>query len=155
MNDHAKHTAVSGSLIGRLTVWFLAGFLAVLVFHQGVLAILYGIGFTNYAPLPMTPTEPFGVPQIISLAFWGGVWGLVLGMLDPRLPRNGLYWPLVFAFGAIGPTAVAVLVVFPLKGISPPSGNPVAGLVTGLLINGAWGVGTVLFYRLGNRLRSR
>jgi hypothetical protein len=142
-------------MLRRLAIWFIAGFLAVLVFHQGMLAILYGIGFTPYAPLPMQPTAPLGIPQLFSLAFWGGVWGLLLGLIEPRLPRGWLYWLIVAIFGAIGPTAVAVLVVFPLKGIAPPSDAPIAGLITGLLINGAWGVGTVLIFRLAGRLFAR
>ena len=139
---------------GFLT-WFIAGFLAVLVFHQGMLAILHGIGVTAYAPLPMRPVPPFGVPQVISLAFWGGVWGLVLGLIAPRLPRGLAYWLIIAVFGAIAPVAVAIFVVFPLKGITPASDHPIAELVSGLLINGAWGVGTALFARLGGRIQQK
>lgn len=136
---------------GILT-WFIAGFLAVLVFHQGVLAILHTIGVTPYAPLQMQPVPPLGVPQVISLAFWGGLWGLVLGLIAPRLPRGIAYWLIIAGFGAVAPVLVAIFVVFPLKGIEP-SGDPIAGLITGLLINGAWAVGTALFARIGGRIR--
>ena len=61
----------------RFLFAFIAGFVAVLIFHQGMLSILNAFGFTSRAPFPVQPTHPLGIPQIWSLAFWGGVWGLV------------------------------------------------------------------------------
>jgi len=139
----------------RLGLWFVAGFIAVLIFHQGMLGILHGLGASPRGPYPMASTWPFGVPQVFSLAFWGGVWGIVLGLIEPRLPKGWLYWLCVILFGAILPTAVAVLVVLPLKGIQIPPGAMFAGLMVGLAINAAWGIGTALFYRLGDRLVGR
>ena len=34
----------------------------------------------------MRPIPPFGVPQILSQAFWGGIWGIVFALAVPRLP---------------------------------------------------------------------
>jgi len=118
---------------------FIAGFLATLVFHQGLLAVLHAAGLLASPAWNMTPTEPLGVPAVISLAFWGGVWGIVLWLLIRR-SRGAQRWLLALAIGAIGPTAVALLVVFPLKGI-PVS---LAMVPFGLLLNGAWGLGTLL-----------
>ncbi|MDZ7829707.1 MAG: hypothetical protein U5K33_09560 [Halofilum sp. (in: g-proteobacteria)] len=87
----------------------------------------------------MAATEPLGVPAVISLAFWGGIWGIVLWLLVRR-SRGTRRWLLALAIGAIGPTAVALLVVLPLKGIS----ISLAMVPFGLLLNGAWGVGTLL-----------
>lgn len=118
-------------------VAFVAGFLATLIFHQGALAALYAAGVVPAAPFPMAPTWPLGVPQVISLAFWGGVWGVVLWAVI-RHTRGLVYWALCAGLGAVGPTAVAMLVVFPLKGI-PVGPTKVVG---GLILNGIWGVGT-------------
>jgi hypothetical protein len=123
----------------RFLVAFIAGFLATLIFHQGALAALYGAGVVPAAPYPMAATWPLGVPQVISLAFWGGVWGVVLWAII-RNTRGLTYWGLCAAVGAVGPTVVAMLVVFPLKGI--PVGA--AKVVGGLILNGIWGVGTGL-----------
>jgi len=57
---------------------FIAGFVSTLVFHQGVLWLLYTGGFSPRAPWNMTPVPPLNAPAVISLAFWGGVWGVVL-----------------------------------------------------------------------------
>ncbi len=129
----------------RYLIAFLAGFLAVLLFHQGVLSILHAVGFTPIAPFPVKPTQPFGLSQIWSLAFWGGVWGVVLAGVDRWFPQGAGYWVTVLIFGAIFPSAVAWLVVFPIKGLPAGGGWHAAGLATGLMVNGAWGLGTALF----------
>jgi hypothetical protein len=95
----------------------------------------------------MAPTAPFGVPAVISLAFWGGIWGIVFVLVHDRFPRGGGYWLSAFLFGAIFPTLVALLIVLPLKGRPVGGGWQPSLLVTAFLINGAWGVGTALFVR--------
>jgi hypothetical protein len=120
----------------RLLAAFAAGFLSTLIFHQGAVALLHGAGVAPIAPYPLQPTWPFGVPQVISLAFWGGVWGLGLWALI-RNARGLKYWGLCVGLGALGPTAVAMLVVFPLKGIPMDAATAVAGLI----LNGIWGLG--------------
>jgi len=121
----------------RFLVAFIAGFLATLIFHQCALAALYGAGVVPAAPYQTAPTWPLDVPKVISLVFWGGVWGLVLWLII-RDTRGLTYWGLCALVGAIGPTAVAMLVVFPLKGI-PVDATKVVG---GVILNGIWGVGT-------------
>jgi hypothetical protein len=123
---------------------FIAGFLATLIFHQVALALLWWAGVAPLGPFSMIATQPFGVPAVISLAFWGGVWGILFGLIDVNLPRGGGYWLTAFLFGAILPTLVALLVVLPLKGRPIGGGWQPALLVTAFLINGVWGVGTGL-----------
>ena len=88
----------------RFLFAFIAGFIAVLVFHQGMLTILHAVGFTSRAPFPIL-------------------------------------------FGAIGPTLAAWFVAAPLKGQALAAGWKLAPMITGLLVNGAWGLGTGLFLR--------
>src|SRR4051812_12108204 len=96
---------------------FVAGFVSVLVFHQGAVAVLYGLGLTQRAPFALTPTAPLGVPQVVSSAFWGGVWGVALWPLVRRLaPRMG-FWVAAIVLGATGPSLVAWFIVAPLKGL--------------------------------------
>lgn len=116
---------------------FVAGFLATVIFHQGLIALLHAAGVIPFAAWSLAPTWPLGVPAVLSLAFWGGVWGLVL-WLFLRRRRGSAYWLTALAVGAVGPTAVALLVVFPLKGISAGAG----AAVLGALLNGIWGLGT-------------
>ena len=104
----------------RLVLAFAAGFLAVLVFHQTVLALLHALAVIPRPPFDLRPTEPLGVPAVVSLSFWGGVWGIAFAMLVPRLASGRLfYWLSAFVFGAVVPTLVYAFVVSPLKGRRP------------------------------------
>lgn len=118
---------------------FVAGFLATLIFHQGLVALLHVAGVIPFAPYDLASTWPLGVPKVVSLAFWGGVWGVVLWPLVRRA-RGAGYWLRWLVAGAVGPTLVGLVVVLPLKGI--PVGP--ASVVIGLLVNGVWGLGTGL-----------
>ncbi|MEO6958404.1 MAG: hypothetical protein ABI081_00260 [Burkholderiaceae bacterium] len=130
----------------RYLLGFAAGFVAVLVFHQGMLTLLRAIHFISVAPFPLDPTSPFGVPKIWSLAFWGGIWGVVFVLLERSFPRHLLsYLIAAIVFGAIGPSLVAWFVVSPIKGLPMGGGFHSAGVITALSINGAWGLGTALF----------
>src|SRR5205807_7717251 len=68
-----------------LIVGFIAGALAVIVFHQSALAVLHALQLSRSAPYSFSPTAPLGIPQLWSLAFWGGVWGIVLAAALARL----------------------------------------------------------------------
>lgn len=118
---------------------FSAGFISTLIFHQGVIAVFSLLGLAPVEPFVMRPVPPLGVPSVLSLAFWGGVWGLPLWWLMRRW-HGARYWLAGILGGAIGPTAVAMLVVFPLKGLAV-SAQVVAG---GLVVNGAWGLGVAV-----------
>src|SRR5450631_1270173 len=96
---------------------FAAGFLSTLLFHQGLMAVLHASGATPRKAYVMDPTAPFRIPQVISLAFWGGVWGILLWLLISRYQGSPAYWVWALVAGALAPTAVALLVVFPLKGL--------------------------------------
>jgi hypothetical protein len=135
------------SFIGRLLVGFVAGFLATLVFHQLTLALLRAIGVSPFSPYSWTPTAPFGIPAVLSLSFWGGVWGIIFALIHGRLGRGAGYWVVAFLFGAILPSLVALLVVLPLKGRPMGGGWQLPLLVTAFLVNGAWGIGTGVFIK--------
>ena len=128
----------------RLLIAFVAGFLAVLLFHQGMLALLHAVNFTPRSPYPTEPTQPFGVPQIWSLAFWGGLWGIAFALAAPYFGQGVRYWIAVLLFGALGPTLVSWFVVLPLKGQPLGGGWQPTAMTTGLLVNAAWGLGTAL-----------
>lgn len=127
--------------------WFLrafaAGFVATLVFHQGLFAIFHAAGLVPAPAFNMAPVPPMGVPAVISLAFFGGLWGIPAAWFI-RADQGAIYWLKALIFGAVGPTLVALLLVFPLKGLAV---NPKI-VVGAVLLNGAWGVGVALFMRL-------
>jgi hypothetical protein len=142
MNATLDGPYTSRTTTGRwLLTGFVGGAIAVLVFHQGTLAMLHAIGLAARGPFAMQATPPFGIPQIWSLTFWGGVWGLLLALALHRLDGPRLVFASI-AFGAVLPTLVAWFVVAPMKGQPMAAGYAEAAMATGLLVNAAWGLGT-------------
>ncbi len=129
---------------------FIAGFLSTLTFHQGLVALLSATGAIGASAYNLSPTEPLGVPAVISLAFWGGIWGIVLWLLV-RPSRGAARWVWAAVVGAIGPTAVALLVVLPLKGVDVG----LAMVPVGMVLNGVWGLGTLLLLNVLRRIGPR
>jgi hypothetical protein len=154
MDTHALHRArTNGELTRWLVVGFLAGAASVLLFHQGALALLHAINFTPRAPYPLTHTAPFGIPQVWSLAFWGGVWGIVLAAFLRNLDAGRLIGA-ALVFGAIFPTLVAWFVVAPMKGQAVAAGGAPKAMALGLIVNAAWGLGTGIGLYLFGRHRT-
>ncbi|RJQ83811.1 MAG: hypothetical protein C4519_06190 [Desulfobacteraceae bacterium] len=131
-----------------IVLGFIAGFLATVTFHQLVLGGLWLAGIAPSGPYAMTPRPPLGIPAVISLAFWGGVWGSLFALIQVAFPRRGNYWWTAFLFGAIIPSLVVFFVVLPLRGLPIGGGWQPPLLITAFLINGVWGVGTGLILRL-------
>lgn len=142
------------SLNRWLIVGFVSGAVGVLVFHQGAVMLLYTLGFTPRAPYSMAGTAPLGVPQLWSIAFWGGVWGVVLAAALARLRGAALIVGATI-FGAVLPTLVAWFVVAPLKGQPMAAGFVPAAMMIGPIVNAAWGLGTGLGLALFGRWRPK
>lgn len=147
-----RHDAATPSLARWLIVGFISGALSVVIFHQGAAAFLHAIGMTPRAPYSMSATAPFGIPALWSIAFWGGVWGLVLAAMLRHL-RDGAFVISAVIFGAVLPTLVAWLVVAPLKGQPVAAGFVPAAMIIGLFVNAAWGLGTAIGLELLGRPR--
>jgi hypothetical protein len=123
----------------RAGLGFLTAVLAVLIFHQAMWGALFLAGVMPFAPYPMRPVPPYGVPLIANLCFWGGLYGAVFGLLAPRLPRAPM-WLLGLGLGVVA-ALVGWFVVAPLKGQPPAGGFDPARMLVSLLINGFWGIG--------------
>lgn len=127
---------------------FVAGALGALIFHQGLVWLLGQAGVISFPAYSLEPTRPFGVPAVLSLAFWSGLWGIAWAMLAARLEGGGRLG-FSFLFGAILPTLVAAAVVVPLKGGDPKIFLEPMTLIGALVLNGVWGLGTEIILRLG------
>jgi hypothetical protein len=55
--------------------------ISVLIFHQGMWAALHALASPGLAMPPLTPIPPWGIPRIINLCFWDGLYGVVFGLL--------------------------------------------------------------------------
>jgi hypothetical protein len=139
-------------LLRWVLVGFIAGALSVVIFHQGAAAVLYAFEVTKRTPFSLQPTQPFGVPQLLSIAFWGGVWGMVLAVMFARLEHARLIVASL-VFGAIFPTLVAWFVVAPLKGQPMAGGFAPAAMAIGPIVNAAWGLGIGIGLALFGRPR--
>lgn len=134
------------SRVRDLALGFLAGALAIIVFHQIMIFILTQIGIIQGDIYSMRPVAPWGVPRIINQMFWGGLWGIVFALVADRFPHH---WPLILigvVFGLLGPTLVAWFVVAPIKGLPMAVGWAPGRMLVSALIQVAFGIGTVLFF---------
>jgi len=78
---------------------FVAGFVSTLVFHQGLLTLFYFAGFVPGAPYDFKAVPPFGIPAVISLAFWGGACGVAIWPFL-RHVAGPAYWVRALAISA-------------------------------------------------------
>lgn len=137
---------------------FICGALSVLVFHQGLLYVLHHqfplINAVTGAADAFRPASAgfsmrgvplWGVPQVISLAFWGGLWGILLAALIryARLPDllTGLL------LGAVVCTLVGFTLVAQWRGMPMWAGGNSIVWWRAALLNGAWGWGAAFLMR--------
>jgi hypothetical protein len=137
----------SRSYLNFAGLTFTAGFVATLVFHQVTVAGLDAAGQMpgGIKPWSFDPVPPFGVPTVLSKAFWGGLWAILLGLILTRT-SGAAYWLSWTLLGAVALSLVAIFVVPVLKGQPVPpfmERFPVYALV-----NAAWGFGTALLLRM-------
>jgi hypothetical protein len=99
---------------------------------------LHAMGWVSFAPYRTTPVPPFGVPVIVSLSFWGGLYGLVFGLLMPRF-----VWPTWLCGMILGVAAalIGMFIVAPLKGLPLAGGWVPISMLRSCFINGFWGIG--------------
>jgi hypothetical protein len=133
------------TLTQRVFLGFVAGALSVLTFHQGMVTVLHFLGLARQAPFQTNLVPPLGVPAIVSLCFWGGLYGAAFGALLPRFRMPS--W-----LAGVGLGVVAVLigwfVVAPLKGQPLAAGFAAWPMERSLLINLTWGFGVGLLLPL-------
>ena len=134
--------------LGWAALAFAAGFVSVLIFHQGVWWLYSNANMSPGPAWNVAPVKPFGIPVVLSSAFWGGLWGIVLAWLLPIAAPSMGYWPAAIIIGALMTSLVALYIVAPLKG------RPIAGgwqprvWLFALSVNAAWAAGTALLLRL-------
>lgn len=127
-------------MVKQLTWAFNFGFASTLILHQGGQLLLWSAGITPSFPWDLSPVPPYEVPKVLSLAFFGGLWGFLAFILTYQFPKGQRFWASQVIFGAIFPTAIAMLVVFPLKGLNVS----LKAWSSGFFLNGLWGLGMAL-----------
>jgi hypothetical protein len=154
----------------RIIAGFIAGFLAVLIFHQGMYVLIQQMlkmGYLGAPPLGGTPwnmaADPaaYGMPRVLNQAFWGGLWGILFAYVIDVMPGPNVLRG--FIFGCIFPMllgswlVVAMIKGAPLfSGAMGKGGFNVMALRNGFLLNGvAFGIGLGLLYPIIAGLFSR
>ena len=97
------------------------------------------------------PVPPFGVPQSISAACWGGLWGVVYAVLEPRLTALLGWWLGGIVFGVL-PLLVNWFVVPPLKGMPIGAGFAPKMALLEIVLHAVFGLGIAIVFRLGLHL---
>lgn len=128
---------------------FLAGVIATLIFHQGMVLLLWLVGQLPNFPWNLKGSVgPLGVPVLVNQMFWGGLWGIVFAVVGGMIPvANTVLRGAVF--GLLGPYLLGNGLLVPLF---KQTGQfiwtwPSTRLVIGALIGGAFGIGVALIYR--------
>ncbi len=132
----------------RALMGFIAAAISVVTFHAAMWELLHLLaipGLTMPPPYPVEGVPPWGVPRILSLCFWGGLYGAVFGLLLPRFTLP--LWVCGLILGVIA--VLASMFIVPLF-----EGGPVGGgwealrWLRSLLLNGFWGLGVAVILRL-------
>ncbi len=132
---------------------FVAGFVSTIVFHQGLLTLFYLTAVVPRAPYDLRPVPPLGIPAVISLALWGGAWGVAIWPFLKNV--NGpAYWVRALVISAIASGSVTLFIVSPLKGMPMAGGWNPKVIVSTLTLNGTWGLGMALLMRLMHASRA-
>lgn len=130
----------------RIALGFVAGILATLIFHEIGVGLCHLAGLTPNTPYNLARVPPFGLPRVISLAFWGGAWAVVFVLAERVMVRfSAGYWLAAAAFGAFVPTVFSWLVLAPFRGQPLGYGFHFSRTLSGLIVNGLWGFGTAIF----------
>ena len=144
--------AMTSTLPKALAMGFVAGALAVPLFHQGMVLMLHLAGQIPSFPWSMRPVPPYGVPTLANQMFWGGLWGALFAVVADAIPGRRL-WLKGVIFGLLGPWLLGNGVLVPLiKGGPLLFGFAVPRMLIGAAIGAAFGLGLALIYGL---LRSR
>ena len=109
--------------------------------------LLHLNGVVSRPPYDARPVPPFGVPAVISLALWGGVWAVAIWPLLKNV-HSPTYWARALLIGTIFPTLVGLFIVFPLKGMPIAGGWNPKVIVSALVLDGTWGLGVAVLMRL-------
>lgn len=141
----APQSGVSGKY---LLFGFIAGFIAVPLGHQVMAYIFYltmpGRAFPwNMGPANAAAFKAFGLPTLVNISFWGGVWGIVWALVAPYCGRGLVKYVAGLLFGGVVVTAGAAYLVPAIKGLN--FGTP---SWIGFGLNGAWGLVTALLLDL-------
>jgi hypothetical protein len=122
-----------------------AGAISVLVFHQTTLQLFFWCGLAPQAAFRVAVVPPFNAPMVVSITFWGAVYGGLYGWLAPRVPVPTLVKALLAGVFAM---LVSWFLVGPLAGRAIAFGWQTAPMLRSAAASLMWGIGVALILPL-------
>jgi hypothetical protein len=124
----------------RLFLGLIAGALSMLLFHQTTLQVAYWVGLSSHPAFRLSVVPPFNVPMVVSLTFWGAIFGCLISAL-PKFPGGLLVRGLIAGLFAV---LMTWFVVRPIAGHPIAFGWAIRPMVLSALASMAWGLGLML-----------
>jgi hypothetical protein len=125
----------------RVFLGCVAGALSILLFHQTTLQVFFWLGLAPHAAFRFAQVPPFNAPLVVSITFWGAVYGGIFGALLPW--TRGPLWLYGMAAGLCA-MGLAWFVFLPLMGHSAAFGWQAWPMLRSLIAYQMWGVGLSL-----------
>jgi hypothetical protein len=125
----------------RIFLGCVAGALAMLVFHQMTLQVFFWLGWSSHAAYRVANVPPFNAPLVVSITFWGAVYGGIFALLAPAV--RGPLW-LKSAAAALGAMTMAWFVFLPLMGQPAAFGYQAWPMLRSFIAYQMWGIGLTL-----------
>lgn len=123
----------------------IAGAISVLVFHQTLLQLLFWFGIAPQAAFRVAVVAPFNAPMVVSVTFWGALYGGVFGLLAPRLPTPV---PVKAVLAGLFAMLMSWFVVRPLAGHHVAFGWQTPAMLRSAGACLMWGIGITLILPL-------
>lgn len=135
-----------------LAYGFVAGTIAVVIFHQGMIFLLWLAGLVPAFPWSLRPIAgPVPTPSLLNNMFWGGLWGVAFAMFGRLLPiaHDALRGAVL---GLIGPWFLGGGILLPLiKGGAFFWSWPAQRYLIGALILSSFGAGWAMLMSAAGR----
>lgn len=129
----------------RIFLGCVAGALSVLVFHQVTLQIFFWLGWAPHAAFGVAHVPPFNVPLVVSITFWGAVYG---GFFSVALPRVKAPLWLKGVGAGLCAMLVAWFLFLPMMGHHAAFDWQMGPMMRSLIAYQMWGLGLILMLRL-------
>jgi len=122
----------------RVFLGCVAGAISVIVCHQTTLQIFFWLGLAPQAAFRVAHVPPFNMPMVVSITFWGAIYGGLFAAVLPRL--RGPIWLNGLPLGLCA-MLIGWFVFQPLKGQPVAFGWQTGPLLRSLTAYELWGLG--------------
>jgi hypothetical protein len=115
-----------------------AGALSVLMFHQTTLQVFFWCGWAPQAAFRIAQVPPFNAPLVVSITFWGAIYGALFGLSLPFVKAP--LW-LKGAVAGLCAMVLAWFVFLPLMGHPMAFGWQPWPMLRSFIAYQMWGIG--------------